>query len=47
MHFDHGRKEGLQITATEINGTCIGKLIRNDTQKKYNIVLKIISNKSF
>ena len=34
-----------QITATEINGVCTGKIIEDDTQKKYNITAEIVNRK--
>ena len=34
-----------QIAATEINGVCTGKIIEDDTQKKYNITAEIVNRK--
>jgi hypothetical protein len=34
-----------QIAATEINSVCRGIIIEDDTQKKYNVILKVINNK--
>lgn len=34
-----------QIAATEINAVCIGKIIEDDTQKKYNITAEIVNRK--
>ena len=34
-----------QIAATEINAVCTGKIIEDDTQKKYNITAEIVNRK--